>query len=265
MNALTPEQYQQLLNKYLIYANQQIHKNISYHSAGIEYTSLMMSFLMFNLSACESLLKLATSFGNKWYPVSVGYIVDRSIFEVLINARYISKEPKTRSKQYIEYDKIIKKKKLDNFRKHRGTNDSSWHEFINSALVYELEPRMETTEDEYKKVESQYMHSRNGRKIPFENWAGKKIRDMAIEVNHEIEYDLLYSELSSFVHTNVRLADQFLRNDTLGLYWSQRPSEFHLGNVFRCATTFFSCFLGLFGNEFGIWSEQDLRKVVEDT
>jgi len=262
MNAFTPEQYQQLLEKYVIFVQQRLPKT-QYHLAGIEYTSLMMSFMMYNLSACESLLKLATAFDNKWYPVSVGYIVDRSIFEVMINALYISKEPKARSIQYIEYEKIIKKKQLDNFRKHKETNDPSWHEFINSALIHELEPRAETTEDEYKKVESQYMRLQNGRKKIFISWAGKNIPEMAREVDHEIEYDLFYSELSSFVHTNVRSADQFLRSDSFGFYWTQHPSEYHIGNVFRHATTFFSCFLVLFGKEFKIWSEQDVGKVLE--
>jgi len=89
----------------------------------------MMSFMLHNLTAAETLLRLAHFPGNDWFPVTIGYVIDRSIFEVMINAHYIAKDPVQRSRQYIEYKHVIDHKSLEVFRKHRNTKDALWREF----------------------------------------------------------------------------------------------------------------------------------------
>ena len=78
-----------------------------------------------------------------------------------------------------------------------------------------------------------------------------------------MEYDIFYSYLSSFTHANVLLADRFSRFAPSGPSWTQRADDFHVGNVFRYAATFFTCFLILFGREFDVWTEQDVGKCWE--
>ena len=53
---------------------------------GFEYTSLMLCFLLHNLSSAETLLQLSSSFGNDWFPVTVGYTIARTMFETDVTA-----------------------------------------------------------------------------------------------------------------------------------------------------------------------------------
>jgi hypothetical protein len=69
---LTVEQHQQVLRSLLEFAKSRMSK-IPFHPAGVEYTSLMNCFLLHNLSAVETLLQISDSFGDSWFPVSVGH------------------------------------------------------------------------------------------------------------------------------------------------------------------------------------------------
>jgi hypothetical protein len=186
--------------------------------------------------------------------------LDRSIFEVIINAHYITRDPVNRARQYIDYGHVIRKNQLDALLKHHNTQDATWHDLIELTLEHEWTPREQEINEKYKSVKRQFeTTTKRGKKRIFQNWSGKSIREMAKEVDHEVEYDVFYSELSSFTHADVELVDRFLRIRLDGLSWTQRANEFDVGNVFRFAATFFSCFLRLFGHEFKIWSEQDVN------
>ena len=82
---------------------------------------------------------------------------------------------------------------------------------------------------------------------------------MAQEVDHLEAYDIFYSELSSFAHLDVHSADRFLKCPPNGPVWSQRANEYDVGNVFRHAASFLTCYLGLFGREFQMFSEVEVK------
>jgi hypothetical protein len=213
MKAFSLDDYPNLLNEYIVFSLERLKnfRSSKIHPSGMDYTSLMNSFLLFNLSACQSLLTLANQFGKEWYPVAVGFIIDRTIFETLINARYISLEPTKRAEQYINYGKIISKNNLEAIYMHRETNDPAWKEIINYILLNELnDEKRKLINNDFDEVKSSYEYIRNGKKGYYDYWSGKRIREMAREVNHELEYDLFYKDLSSYTHVNVKLADQFL-------------------------------------------------------
>jgi hypothetical protein len=92
------------------------------------------------------------------------------------------------------------------------------------------------------------------------NWSGKSLRQMAVDVHHEEAYDIFYADLSSFAHADVRLADRFLRTTGPELAWSQRASDVDVGFVFRYAAIFLTCFLELFGQQFGLWEESQIEE-----
>lgn len=93
----------------------------------------------------------------------------------------------------------------------------------------------------------------------FQNWTGKTFRQMAADVDHIEAYDLFYAELSSFTHADVHLADRYLQNSPDGPTWSQRANEGDVGNVFRHAASFLTCFFELFSAQFGTWTEAEVR------
>lgn len=260
---LTVGQHQQLLQR-LNGIGRSAVECVKGHQAGFEYTSLMMCFLLHNMGATETLLHLAKSFGNEWFPTTIGYVVDRSIFEVHINAHYITKDRANRSRQYIEYGRVIKKNQLDAFVKHLGTHDPTRHEFIRLAFEQGWSSRAQEINEKYDAVKKQFEGTtKKGKRHFFQNWSGKSIREMAQEVDHEIEYDIFYAEMSSFTHADVKLADRFLHTDADGPLWTRRADEYDVGNVFRYAAMFFSCFLQLFGTEFEVWTEQDVGNCWE--
>ena len=260
---LTVEQHQEVLKR-LVSLGKQRCSQIPIHSAGHEYTSLMICFLMHNLSAAESLLCLAKSFGNEWFPATVGYSIVRPMFEIDVNAHYITQMPKERPRQYIEFCAILNKRRMEACAKHRKSSDASWREGMELEWQHNWAAREKEIQKKFDAVLSQFTRKENPRKGElFENWSGKSIRKMASEVDHVEAYDIFYSELSSFTHANVHLADRFLQHRADGLIWSQRSNEFDIGNVFRHAATFLTCNMKLFGQQFKTLSDAEIENCWE--
>src|SRR6185437_1685054 len=209
---LTVEQHQEVLKR-LVSLGKQQDRQIPIHSAGLEYTSLMICFLMHNLSAAESILKLASSFSDEWFPVTVGYSIVRPMFEIDVTAHYITQSPKELSLQYIEFCAVLNKRKLEACAKHLKSKNVSWRKGMELEWQHNWATRENEIIKKFDSVASKFTRKENPRKGElFENWSGKSIRKMANEVDHAEAYDVFYSELSSFAHGNVHLADRFLQS-----------------------------------------------------
>jgi hypothetical protein len=259
---LTVEQHQEVLSR-LAALGRQVDK-IPEHSAGFEYTSVMMCFLMHNISAAESLHRISTPHGNEWYPVTVGYAIARTMFEVDVTAHYVSQAPAERAHRYIAFGAILTERQLDACAKHRGSSKPLWREGMNLLWDNYWANREAAVRGKSAAVSPLFKRStKAGKGIPFQNWSGKTIRQMAIEVDHVEAYDVFYSELSSFAHADVHLADRFLKVRPQGPTWSRRADEYDVGNVFRHAANFLTCYLELFGGAFDSWSKADVLKCWE--
>lgn len=256
---LTTEQHQQVLSQLLALGRSV--DNAASHPAGAEYTSLMVCFLMHNMSAAESLLRLWKSFGVEWFPATVGYLIARSMFETDVTAHYITQSPSDRARQYILFERILNKQAMDACAKHRRSNDPQWREAMDLVWLHHWAPTEQDVNAKYDEVRSQFETTGKGAKpIPFRNWSGKSIRRMAVDVAHEQAYDVFYSELSSFTHADVRLANRFLRLRPGAMWWSQRARDFDVGNVFRHAASFLTCYLELFAEQFRLWEVSTVQR-----
>lgn len=223
------------------------------HKAGFEFTSLMMCFLLHSKAAAESVLALHKRFGSEWFPATTGYVVVRSLFEVDVTAHYISAEPAARSRRYIDYEHVIRKNTLEAIERHRASPKSSWREAMQVMYTNEYAPSKAKIEADYDSVRATF---ENAKGKPANSWSGKSIYAMAKEVDHLEAYELFYTDLSDFTHVNVKMANRFLRLDGLktgGPVWTQRADGSDVANVFRYAATFLTCFLKLFGEQFGTW------------
>lgn len=258
---LTVEEHIEVLENLVSFVREHINNNnIPVHKAGLEYTSLMVCFLLENLSASDVLLNLYKRYSKEWFPSTIGYIIVRPMFEIDVNSHYISKDPKLYSRKFIDFGKILKKQQMNGVQKHINTRDAQWREGMQMIWDEYWNKRKSKIEDDYNSVKSQFeKRDKKGRIMIFSNWSGKKLREMAVDVNHEEAYDIFYSDLSSFVHADVHLADRFLKRDNSGLVWSQRQDEFDVGSVFRYADIFLACFLELFGDQFTLWDKKDVR------
>jgi hypothetical protein len=231
------------------------------HDAGPEYTSLMVCFLLNNMGLAESLLRLHDSLGEEWFPVTAGYVITRSMFEVDVTAHYISLDPIERSERYIKYGHVLKKRRLDAVTRHRTSGNATWREAMELVWKHDLSAHATEIDVRYAKVRPLFEPPTKKKNTkPFKNWSGKSLREMALDVHHEEAYDIFYADLSSFAHADVRLADRFLRSSGPELAWSQRASEADVGFVFRYAAIFLTCYLEFFGQQFNLWDKSDIEK-----
>ena len=234
--------------------------SIQTHPAGWDYTSLMVWFLLHNLSAAESLFRLSSSFGYTWFPAIVAYTVARTMFEIDVTSHYISRSPADRASQYIEFSAMLSKREMEACRAHRDSPDSEWREAMNRVWTNDWAAREQQIQERYEAVRSKYTRTTGrGKSQEFANWSGKSLRQMAREVDHLEPYDIFYAELSSFTHADVRLADRFLKVRPEGPMWTQRTKEADLGHAFRFAAIFLTCNLELFASEFGLWTRDDVE------
>jgi hypothetical protein len=256
---LTVKQHQEVLKR-LLELGKQRGGRVPIHAAGEEYTSLMICFLLHSLSAAESILRLSASFGDEWFPATVGYSIVRPMFEIDVTAHYITKSPAERARQYIDFGAVLNKRKMEACAKHRKSRDAGWREGMELEWQHYWASREPDVNKKFDAVSSQFTRKENPRKGElFKNWSGKSIRKMAEDVDQLESYDVFYGELSSFTHGNVHLADRFLRCRADGPAWSQRSNEFDVGNVLRHAATFLTCYMELFGQQFKTWSDIEVE------
>lgn len=250
MKYLTIDEHREVVNRLTTLAKST--SAFPAHVAGPEYTSLMVCFLMHSVAAAESLLTLHERHGNDWFPATIGYVIDRSLFEVDVNAHYITLDPTERSRRFIEFEHVIRKNTLETVERYRTSEKSSWREGLQLMYNVEYAPRKSKIEADYDRVRPLFENPQGKRQ---RNWSGKSLRKMAEDVGHLEAYEVFYADLSSFTHVDVMLANRFLQLKADGPMWSMRADEYDVGNVFRYAATFLTCFFQLFGERFSVWND----------
>jgi hypothetical protein len=260
---LTPDQHKDVLQR-LVDLGGRAANGVPLDQTDLGYTSLMICSLLQNLSSAEALLRLSSSFGWEWYPVTVGYAIARTMFEIDVTAHYITKAPIERVPQYINFSAILNKLAMDACEKHRNSIKPDWQEAM--ALIWkdhwskqqiEVIKKFDAASPQFSSI------NEKGRKPKSWKWSGKTIRQMAFEVDHVEAYDIFYSELSSFTHGDVHLANRYLQLRPDGPVWSQKADKNDAGNVFRYAASFLACNMELFGGQFKTWSEAEVSSCLK--
>ncbi len=196
-----------------------------------------------------------------WFPSAVGYSIVRPMFELDVTAHYISQSPKDRSSQYIEYECVLEKKTMDVYMKHQSSNKPGWSEPLLIMWKDYWVGKQTSINTQYEKIRTKFEKiGKKGNTMPYTNWSGLSIHQMAIKVDHEEAYDVFYSDMSSFTHVDVRLANRYLRIEPDGIVWTQKTNEFEIGKVFRYAATFLDCFLDLFNTQFLSLNSVDIKE-----
>lgn len=255
------KQYIQALEELLALARKYFDEKggVHFQPNKLPYTSLMICFFMQNMSASESLLRLYKSFSSEWFPQSIGYAIVRTMFEVDVTAHYISKRPDERALRYIDYGDVLNKQQMDVYKKYLNSNEE-FGGYVALRWDKHWKERESEIENKYKQVQGQF--AKQGKKGKIKHWSGKNLYDMACEVDHSMVYEIFYSELSSFIHADVKLADCFLQSRDDNFVWSQKASGYHVANVFQHAVVYLECIMNLFAREFELWSEQDIHAIV---
>jgi hypothetical protein len=254
MKALTYMQHYQVLINLVKIGNS---VDITKIKSDLSYASLMICFLLKELSISRSLIQLFDKSNISSFPSTACYVLCRSMLEIDINAHYISVDPIVRSRLYINYKKVLTKKQMDVCNKNRNSKKADWQYASNMEWNEYWEKREIKVKEEYEIIRSSYLRKRkNGKDYETNNWAGISIHEMAKEVDHKESYDYFYAFLSLFVHGDIEEIDRYLKVGPNSLKWSDETNEFDVGNVFRNASTFLHCFLTLFGKSFNLWEKQ---------
>jgi hypothetical protein len=168
-----------------------------------------------------------------------------------VTAHFVTQDPAKRSVQYIKFGDILNKWEMEACRRNRTSKKSSWREAMNIIWENHWTKREEEINEKYKAALPKFQKlDAKGKLITFQNWSGKSIRQLAKEVDHFEAYEIFYSELSSFSHIDIHLADQFLKVKADGPVWTQRADDHQVGDVFRYSITFMTCFLDLMADQF---------------
>lgn len=224
------------------------------HSAGVEYTSLMSCFLIQNIASAQALLSLLGAVGAEWFPVVPAFSIARTVFEVDLTAHYISRSPAERAGDYILFEHVLNKRTMDACARHRQSTDEDWRQ----AMEIEWDARWRDREGQ---VNAEFERVRQHFTIPgkypklYNNWSGKSLRKMAVEVGQVEAYDTFYAQLSSFSHGDIQMANRFVKLQPGGFSWSQRANWYDVGEVLHHTAVFAASFLGLYGEEFGAWDD----------
>lgn len=261
---LTVDQHKDVLQR-LVNLGERISNGVPDNHLDIGYTSLMVSFLLHNLTAARSILQLSDSFGNEWYPVTVGYTIARTMFEIDVTAHYITKSPTEHVPLYINFGAVLNKLAMDACEKNCNSKKTDWQEAMNLIWNNHWAEQKNEVNQKFESVSPQFLSINNNEKKPKRwKWSGKSISQMASEVDHIEAYDIFYSEFSSFTHGDVHLANRFLQIRPDGPVWSQKANDFDVGNVFRHAISFLECNLKLFGKQFNTWTEAEVSDCWKD-
>lgn len=180
IKAFTLEQTQEITKRLNLLARSKVfcEKKLRVHSAGMGYTSLMVCFSSHIMASIETLLFLYKQFGKEWFPSTVGFIILRSMFEIDIQAHYISEEPKERAGTYINFGSIINKRKYEALLRHRNEVHGNWKEMCETVLakVYSAE-KLNKIMDAFEKNKINYEYTdKSGKKRLYSNWTNKSLR-----------------------------------------------------------------------------------------
>jgi hypothetical protein len=166
-------------------------------------------------------------------------ILLRTLFEILINLSYLSRDSVNRSRQFIEFYFIEHKHLLDSIRKHyRMTYDKLDSNIKNKVI------------SDYNRVKNKYSNETQ--------WSGKSIHQMAKELGHNAKYwyDIVYSPESSYVHSSVSSSEKFLEEINNQKFVSVGPCYFQATDVLSKASEFTREMLLLVSTNWGISAEK---------
>jgi hypothetical protein len=193
---LTGKQHEEVVRR-LVDLGRSHSDKIPLRAAGVEYTSLMICFLLHELSAADTLLRICGSFGEEWFPVTIGYTIARAMFEADVTAHYLTRDPADRARQYIEFGAVLNKNQMEACLKHQNSPDPQWREAMSLLWQHQWGPRQAGVARAFDAVAAKFTRvNKNGKEMLFQNWSGKTLRQMAVEVDHVEAYDIFYSELA---------------------------------------------------------------------
>jgi hypothetical protein len=181
------------------------------------------------------------------------------MFEIDVTAHFISQQPIERAQRFIDFHDVLRYNHMLAVKQHRSSSKPSWNESLNFLWEQEYAENESQIVENFERVKMSFMQEGQNRKTKaIRNWSGLTLKEMARAVDHVEAYDVFYSDLSSYTHADVHLADSFLKIGDSDRSWSMKAHEGDFAFVVQYALSFFECFLTLFGSQFNTWKPSDV-------
>ena len=208
----------------------------AHKSGGVIYTRIMLVFLCRLLEIVNTILYSLQNL--KPYPITVITASVRCLFEMHLNAKYISLQPHEYSLQYLQYYDAFLLKHQNNIRAAMG-QISDTPELV-EALSHQVQMAVSDNTSSNDK------------------WSKKNIREMAKEADELLEYTLDYPILCAYVHGNVVGSIDYIDFAQGAFGVRNTEDEMLRGWLTSRAAQYFSCFLLTFSKEFELMLEDDI-------
>lgn len=165
--------------------------------SGQKDDTLEKQITIYHLARANYLLDATKILCNQGYVIEALVLI-RSLVNLYINLKWLtSGDSSQRMERYADFEVIFKKKKFEigkKYSRHKEKNQK-----INSF----------PHENSFKEVINKYGLKSNIIKGPIQ-WSGKSIYQMAKDVGLTLDYELIYSQLSSIEHTCPSSAREYL-------------------------------------------------------
>jgi hypothetical protein len=158
-------------------------------------------------------------------------ILTRSLFELLVTTKYLTKEEKSVDR-YSHYDCILRKRLIDKYKEDIKNGKISLSAEV-QALLNDKE-KMAEVEKSYQIAEPYFKENRRK-----DAWSGKTIKEMAEEVGLYHEYNYFYWLLSHQVHSNSMSMRDYINFSGGEIECESGPSERFVKEVLRYSFLFF--------------------------
>jgi len=176
-------------------------------------------------------------------------ILVRSIFEMVVNLLYISKDPQNRALLFVEFDYIERQKRLDRLSK---SPDDPWGQ----ALLKSVDPAtIETLVSEYNRVRARYPKDWL--------WSGESTKKMASDVGLAFHYDWIYWVLSDLAHTSPRAVKEYISGGRDGLTVGVESTEKDIDRVWFTACRYFLILVDKKNEALGLGFDDSIRTLTD--
>ncbi|MEG2383892.1 MAG: DUF5677 domain-containing protein [Oscillospiraceae bacterium] len=202
---------------------------------GTAYTRVMLTFLCRHLELADVLNVVCKSF--KPFPIMVGAGLARGLFELHIDAAYISLKPLEYTKQYIEYIDVAYRRFAALRENAITASEGAIKDFLKSSPMPNVDPAV----------------SGNTK------WSETNMKERAKKTDHLTDYCCYYPFLCGLVHGDIIGAQYYSNFDEHGFTAKNITTPEDAASIVNLSAQFLTCFLNNLSDKFELKLDSDLR------
>jgi len=175
-------------------------------------------------------------------------VLARSVFEILLQVRYMEGAPKERARLFTEHGDVLL------FHSYR---------MLKGAGVTEMTGNIEQDEDRLQELRTAYK-TLKGKYPRVKNWWGSSIEWLASKAGNEMKkrYYTIYWEECNISHSNILAAAEYLKETRHGFFANCYASQPKDGAKAMNFTLYFFDILGAVERAFNLGLDKDLKEKV---